>query len=206
MEARDVEQLVRRAQHADVRAFEELVADQSDKLRRFALAYARNEHEADDLAQETLLRAYLAIGSYRFESAFSAWLLTIARNCFFDFGRSRQGRTRAAERPLDDRAAAALLSQEATADELVEQAEDESALWAAIRRLSAEFRSTLVLVDIEGLPYHEVALIEGIAVGTVKSRLNRARAQLRGMLQNDRSSGNPEAANFVSPREGIGTP
>jgi RNA polymerase sigma-70 factor (ECF subfamily) len=199
-ELSDIGDLVRRAQHGDVRAFERLVDGHIPQLRRFARAFARSDQDADDLTQEALIKVYRSIGGYRFQSALSTWLFAVTRNAFVDMARSRAGRERtlAAAEPTDD--------VFPSPDEVLARAEEHRRLWRAIRDIPPEFRTALVLVDIEGLSYDEVAAIEKVALGTVKSRVSRAREQLRQRLGDRRTPaagpGNRATPTFVSPEEG----
>jgi len=198
-----VHELVERAQAGDVRAFEQLIASHVPQVRRFAMGFARNETDAADVAQEALLKVYRSIRSYRFQSAFSTWLYAIVRNACIDAGKSRQGRDRASDVPLteshleggDD-------LRGAPADERMAREQERARVWQALRALPEDFRTTLILFDIEGLSYDEVAAAEGVPLGTVKSRISRAREQLRrqlGAMENTRPSGNLAAVPVVAP-------
>lgn len=178
--------LVRRAQGGDVRAFEELVSAHIPQVRRFAQAFAHDEGDAADLSQDALIKVYRSIGSYRFQSAFSTWLYAIIRNVFLDNARSRAGRERAQELPFDvrhiDSGRSVEADDTARADVQIEREQERKRVWQALVEVQAEFRATLVLFDIEGLTYEEVAAIENVPLGTVKSRLSRGRDQLRRLL------------------------
>jgi RNA polymerase sigma-70 factor, ECF subfamily len=172
--------LIRRAQDGEVRAFEQLVEHHIPQIRRFARAFAESDPDADDLAQEALIKVYRALGSYRRESAFSTWLFAITRNAFLDATKAL-GRRQSALRDVqsaapDDR------DRPPPADELLEREQDRRRLWAAIQRVPEEYRTAIVLMDIEGLSCAEVARIEGVPVGTVKSRASRGREHLRRLL------------------------
>jgi RNA polymerase sigma-70 factor (ECF subfamily) len=191
MSGTDEDELIRRAQQGDVRAFERLIETHIAQLRRFARAFARHEQDADDLAQEALIKIYRSLGSYRFQSAFSTWFFAVTRNCFLDTVK-RRGRD-----PIsgDEAVGTAPL-----ADELLEQRQDRQRLWTAIQKIPLEYRTALVLFDIEGMSYEEVARVERVPLGTIKSRLSRAREHLRGLLKRD-DSRNQERAEVVSPTE-----
>ncbi|HVR63261.1 MAG TPA: sigma-70 family RNA polymerase sigma factor [Polyangia bacterium] len=182
----EIARLVRRAQKGDIRAFEELVSAHIPQVRRFAQAFVRDESDAADLAQDALVKVYRSIGSYRFQSAFSTWLYAIIRNVFLDGARSRAGKERALELPFDvrhiDSARPSPLDDMSRADAQIEREQERKRVWLALGEVQAEFRATLVLFDIEGLTYEEVAAIEGVPLGTVKSRLSRGREQLRRLL------------------------
>ena len=186
LEGEEIARLVRQAQAGDVRAFEELISAHIPQVRRFAQAFAHDEGDAADLAQDALVKVYRSICSYRFQSAFSTWLYAIIRNVFLDNARSRAGKERALELPFDIKHIDATRPSEAEdmarADVQIERHQERHRVWTALNQVQAEFRSTLVLFDIEGLTYEEVAAIESVPLGTVKSRLSRGREQLRRLL------------------------
>lgn len=180
--------LITEAQDGNVRAFELLMASHLPQVRRFARAFARTEADADDLAQEALVKVYKSLRSFRFQSAFKTWLYALVRNVFLDATRSRAGRERSMEDPLLGDHALAPSSAEA-ADEGLVRAEERQRMWYALRALPVEYRTAVVLFDIEGHTYDEVAAIEGVPIGTVKSRLSRGRALLKNLLAGERAPG-----------------
>lgn len=175
----DLDALVSRAQAGDVRAFETLVAVHLPQVRRFARAFAAAEADADDLAQEALLKVFRALRTFRYQSSFSTWLFTVVRTTFLDQAKSRS--RRAGDRPLGPEEEEAP-SPAPPADERLAQEEERRRVWAALRQVPVEFRTAVVLFDIEGHAYDEVAAIEGVPVGTVRSRLSRGREHLRRAL------------------------
>lgn len=177
----DLDSLIARAQGGDVRAFEQLLTGHLSQVRRFARAFAGSEHDADDLAQEALLKVYKSIRLFKYQSAFSSWLYAVVRNAFLDFAKSRAGKERTKEDALEDQHAESAQGDPA-ADELIHQQQEKQRLWRALRQVPVEYRSALVLFDLEGCTYDEVAAIENVPVGTVKSRLSRGRAALREIL------------------------
>jgi RNA polymerase sigma-70 factor (ECF subfamily) len=211
MDSEELESLVRRAQQGDVAAFERLIAAHVALVRRFARAFAHTTELAADLAQDALVKVYRSIGGYRFQSSFSTWLYAIVRNVYLDDARSRAGRERAAERPLGPNGVDADPTADPDAlraDRRLEREETRRLVWTAIGEVPPEFRTTLVLFDIEGLSYEEIAVIEGAPLGTVKSRLSRGREHLRRVLSGEdprarkgnaaaEDVGNPDAARLV---------
>ena len=195
-----LEALIGRAQQGDVRAFEQLIAAQLPQIRRYALAFARSEADAADLAQEALVKAYTSVRAFRFQSSFSSWLYAIVHNVFLDHVRSRRGKERALEEPLDP-ARHERGSEAPAADEQLAREEERRRLWAAIRQVPVDLRSALVLFDIEGHSYDEIAAIEGVPVGTVKSRLFRGREALRKVLGQGGEVGGTSPASSPSQRE-----
>jgi RNA polymerase sigma-70 factor (ECF subfamily) len=175
-----IDDLIAHAQDGDVRAFEELLEDRLAQVRRFARAFAASEADAEDLAQEALVRVYRSLRLFRYQSAFSTWLYAVVRSAFLDASKGRAGKTRSLEEPLEREHAAR--EGGSRPDEALEGEQDRRRLWNALRQVPAEFRTALVLFDIEGCTYDEVAAIESVPVGTVKSRLHRGRSHLRRLL------------------------
>lgn len=176
--------LLDRARAGDPNAFTELVRPELDRLRRFAFAFAGNWADADDLAQEALVKAYRSLPSFRGESSLSTWLYAVARSTYIDSRRGRTAKSRAREDELDDH----LESPGGGADELLERRREIARLWSSIQLLEERFRVPLVLCDIEGMSYDHVATVEEIPVGTVRSRLSRARAKLLELLSPESGS------------------
>jgi RNA polymerase sigma-70 factor (ECF subfamily) len=182
----DLDVLVARAQEGDARAFERLVASHLGRVRRFARAFAPTTADADDLAQEALIKVYRNLRSFRYQAAFGTWLFAVVRNTMLDHARSAAGRARAREVALGPEHADGAAEGVAPDDRLAAE-EDRRHLWSALRRVGLEFRTAVVLFDVEGRTYDEIAAVEGVAVGTVKSRLSRGRAQLRRLLEGGRA-------------------
>jgi RNA polymerase sigma-70 factor (ECF subfamily) len=142
-------------------------------LRAFALSLARHGDRADDLVQDTLLRAWDKRASFQPGTNMNAWLFTILRNSFYSLQRKR---TREVE-DCDGEHAASLTTIPDQLDSL-----HVADLLTALARLSPDQREAILLVGAEGLPYEEVAAICGCAVGTIKSRVNRARTRLAELM------------------------
>lgn len=170
--------LLAKAREGDAAAFQSLLAPLIPSLRRLAYAFAGNWDEADDLAQEALVKAFRGLDAFEERSSLSTWLYAITRSVCRDWYRARGAKRRDAEPLADDSAVSAAGLQ----DELIEQRELRLELWDAIQTLDPEFRAVVVLFDIEGLSYTEIAEIEAVPLGTVRSRLNRARQRLRTHL------------------------
>jgi RNA polymerase sigma-70 factor (ECF subfamily) len=145
-------------------------------LRHFALSLARDSSRADDLVQETLLKAWSNINRFEQGTNLNAWLFTILRNHFHSEYRKTH---REVEDPEGDYAARLLsLPEQPGKIALAEMV-------AALERLPPEQREALVLIGFDGLSYEDTANICGVAVGTIKSRVNRARTKLAEMLTID---------------------
>jgi RNA polymerase sigma-70 factor (ECF subfamily) len=171
--------LLERARAGDRAAFGELIRPHVPTVRRFAYAFARHWSDADDLAQEALLKAFRAIGGFEGRSSLATWLYSVTRSVCYDHYRGKLAHARDVEDPLDEHADLAAPSLEAGPDRLLESKDEAALLWRALKTLPAEFRVPLVLFEIEGLAYEEIAHIEGVPVGTIRSRLSRGRQQLK---------------------------
>lgn len=196
--------LVERAKQGDVAAFELLLADHLPRVRRFARSMCASEADADDLAQDALLKAYASIADYRVEAAFSTWLFRIVRNTCIDHARRAFARRAQDRQPLEA-AEAQASSPELAPDERMAGEQLRALLHEALHALPLEFRSAVVLFEVEGLSQDEVAAIEGVPVGTVKSRLSRGRKQLREWLiaHGMTGAGNAGAHGRVQPEEAL---
>jgi RNA polymerase sigma-70 factor (ECF subfamily) len=169
--------------------FEEEALPWLEAVYRFSLRLTGNEAEADDLTQETFLRAYRHWSTYTRGTSCRSWLFTICRNAFLRGRERRDRRMESFESELDV-AVEAIASAEVLAEIRNEDPERrffdsfiDAEVDAAIARLPDEFRQAVVLSDLEGLSYNEVAEVMDVPVGTVKSRLYRGRRLLAGALR-----------------------
>jgi RNA polymerase sigma-70 factor, ECF subfamily len=130
------------------------------------------------VTQETFLRAYRALGTYKGQAKFTSWLLRIARNCAVDSYRKTRRETPASP-------------DESTADRVGTSpgAEDRARINDAIRRLPMPLREPFVVIEVLGYSYHEAAVILGVREGTLKSRMHRARAELMKTLADREAAG-----------------
>jgi RNA polymerase sigma-70 factor (ECF subfamily) len=173
--------LVRAAQDGDEAAFAEIVRHFQRAVYRVAYALTRNASDADDLAQETFVRAYQAIGRFRVGEPLYPWLSRITVNLAYSLHRRRKRRPETSIEPLVESG-----HQWATGDDPAEraaEAEQRERLAEAFAELSHEHQVVLTLRVVEDLPYEEMARTLGVPVGTVMSRLSRARAELRTRLR-----------------------
>jgi RNA polymerase sigma-70 factor (ECF subfamily) len=196
-------ELLERAQSGDALAFEELVRPHVTSVRRLAYAFVQRWSDADDLAQEALIKAFCAIGGFQGRSAFSTWLYTVTRRVCQDFHRGRGG-GRGREDVFDEEEPPPSQGNSLEPiDELVVSKAEVERLWAHLRELAPEFRVALVLFEVEGMAYEEIAKIERVPVGTIRSRLARARQQLRARLAEAEaeSSRRPGTSSALRPSE-----
>jgi RNA polymerase sigma-70 factor (ECF subfamily) len=176
------EELMGLVQRGDTMAFNHLVQRYKNPLTSFAFRYLGDADEAEDIVQETLVRAYRNASSFNLTMKYSTWIYTIATNL---------ARTRARRRVLgrfirlgftQDGPARDIPSPSPSPDEEADAVLREEQVHRAIQKLPVEFREAIVLRDIQELSYEEIAAITGKSVGTIKSRINRGRDRLRTLL------------------------
>ncbi len=179
--------LVQRCQSGDLEAFGELIAPYEKKVYNLAYRMSRDAEEAKDLAQEAFVKAYLALPGFRGEASFATWLFRIVANvCTDALRKRRQQEVVSLGRQVETSDGEVMLELPdagAGPSDVLEDLERQHAVERAVRSLPAEFRLVVVLRDIHGYSYEEIASIAGVNIGTVKSRLNRARQRLRELLQ-----------------------
>jgi RNA polymerase sigma-70 factor, ECF subfamily len=186
-DARLVERLVAR----DERAFTTLVRAYERRVFALVLRMIGNRAEAEDLAQEVFVQVFKAIGSFRGESKLSTWIYRIAINLCKNRSKYLRVRHAGQEEQLDDvqdhvpmgDAKGASLTRVERPDEMAAGKQVERIVQEAILELEPSFRECLVLRDVEDLSYEEIGAITGLPEGTVKSRIHRARAQLKELVE-----------------------
>ncbi len=169
------EDCIARAQKGDASAFSELVARYQDRIYRFLVRLTRSQDDALELTQETFLSAYTALARWRPDAQFTTWLFRIARNHAFDWLRHRKLVEFVAvgeEQDLD------IADPAPTPDRALETVQRLRELERALGRLPAEHREILLLREIEEMSYEDIAKVLDISLGTVKSRIARARTGL----------------------------
>jgi RNA polymerase sigma-70 factor (ECF subfamily) len=154
------------------------------QLARFALSLTRDEADADDLVQETFLRAYQAWESFIPDSECRGWLFTICRNTHYRQERRESRMVQCDDPELEALAAVAVHASAATAGlgDIFARGDLRDAIGAALGRLSDQFREAIILVDVQDQSYEEAAAAIGVPVGTVRSRLFRGRRLLQESL------------------------
>lgn len=181
----DDARLIEKALHGNLSAFNTLVLAYQDSLYRWALSLVSDEAIADDITQVTFIAAYEKLTSFR-GGSFRSWLFTIARNRAIDeLRRLKRRPTLSLDTPSDEdeRELHAVIPDRAPLpEEALLAAEQAEYIQSLLRRLPVEFQQVLRLVDIEELDYQETADILGLPLGTIKSRLARARLRMRDWL------------------------
>lgn len=175
--------LVAASAAGDAEAFAALVARYQAAIVNLARALTADDGEADDLAQETFVRAYRSIGRFRGDSTFRTWLYRVAVNAIRSHLKKRARRWRWFGPSLDERDRAGRESPAlATPATLEDDAARRQLIDRALASLPADLRIAVTLRDVQGFEYGEIAALLGIPIGTVESRIFRARQRLRPLL------------------------
>jgi RNA polymerase sigma-70 factor (ECF subfamily) len=156
-----------RARRGDAGAFEELVRAYQGDVWRFAYHFTRDRSLADDVTQEAFLRAYRFLKSFRGDARFTSWLFRIARNCAMDQIRARN----------------VYVERVTPTSGTVADPQARVELAEALGAVSAEYREPFLLIEVFGLSYQEAADVLGVRVGTIKSRMHRARKAMMEALE-----------------------
>ena len=179
----DDHRLITQTREGDTAAFGELVLRYQDRLFNTVVRLVDNVEDSRDVVQETFLHAYQSLNSFKGDSLFFTWLYRIAVNTAISMKRKQRhvlriqpaGQEKNTIDPLDR-------SEENRPGRAIEMAEEERKVHEALGKLSAEHRAVLVMKDMEGMKYEEMAEILDVPVGTIRSRLHRARLEMRDIL------------------------
>jgi len=178
-------------------SWDDLVRQHSARVYRLAYRLTGNRHDAEDLTQEVFVRVFRSLPSYT-PGTFEGWLHRITTNLFLDLARRRQ---RIRFEGLGDQAVGLLRDGEPTPAQAFDARHLDTDVQQALEALAPEYRAAVVLCDIEGLSYEEIAATLGVKLGTVRSRIHRGRAQLRTALDHrrPRHPGHPAATMGTQP-------
>ncbi len=181
-----IKRLVEQAQQGDAEAFTALAEKYKNGVYNYIVRMVHDRTEAEDIAQETFVRAYQALPEFRGAASFQTWLYRIASNLAIDAARRRSRRTSISlDEPVttDEGEVSRQLADERPGPfEELQSAQTQQAVREAIAELSPKLRSVIALYDLQGLSYQEIGDILGCPLGTVKSRLFNARNQLQDKL------------------------
>ncbi|TWP33730.1 RNA polymerase sigma factor SigE [Leekyejoonella antrihumi] len=180
--------------------WEEIVTQHSARVYRLSYRLTGNVHDAEDLTHDVFVRVFRSLNSYR-PGTFEGWLHRITTNVFLDKMRRKQ---RIRFDALVDDAAARLPSRDGTPEQQYVDAHLDDDIQRALDALPPDFRAAVVLCDIEGLSYEEIATTLDVKLGTVRSRIHRGRAQLREALAHRAPERRPESTRATRP--GIAIP
>jgi len=180
----DDSELIERCRAGDLSAFEPLVEKYRQRVWRLAYQILRDREEAWDVAQEAFVRAYQSLPGFRGQSAFYTWMFRIVVNLATDRQRQRGARARAlgGEPVPEEEWERSVADPTADPAGLAARAEQREKIRQALDSLPLNYRTIIMLSDVEGLTYREIAQVLRIPMGTVMSRLHNARKRLRGLL------------------------
>lgn len=188
----DEEKLVRKAQKGDVEAFEKIISDYRSLVFNVSYRFSGNAEDAADMSQEIFIKLFKNINSFRFQSKLSTWIYKIATNTCLDIVKKKK-RDLAAfslDSDMEDEDGKSFSSEVAdsapTPDVVAERNEMKNAVNRAISMLPDDYRIAIILRDIQGLSYDDIAEVVDCSVGTVKSWISRGRKNLREILLKDR--------------------
>nr|WP_297280353.1 sigma-70 family RNA polymerase sigma factor [uncultured Butyricicoccus sp.] len=176
--------LLARARKGEIAAFESLMTAYENRIYTLALRSTGSEQDAADITQEVFLRAWKSLDTFRGDSSLSTWLYRVTSNLCVDFARKKTSEGFAVSIDDEESPAASIAdpSWAVQPEQAAENQELREELQYALAQLSEEHRRVVLLRDVAGLPYADIARTLGLEDGTVKSRLARARAALRKIL------------------------
>lgn len=181
--------LVERARQGDKASFNQLVRKHEARAYKYAFRLTRNQEEAADVVADAFLRVYNALGNFKGQSAFTTWLYRILTNCFLDIKKKDKSRLTVSYEATfqgPDGETERQISDDADSPQVeAERTERESRFQEAVTMLPEYQRAMIVMYHAELLSYEDIAAALDLPIGTVKSRLNRARLSLRELLLKD---------------------
>ena len=179
-------ELISRAKQGDMQAFEELILQLEKIVYNVAFRMMNHSEDARDLSQEVFLKAYKNLEKFDERSSFSTWLYRITTNTCIDEMRKRKGKqSYSLEAELENEEGSMqrqVVSEEETPEERLLREEGKSEILQALDTLSEEHKAAVILRDIRGMSYEEISEIIELPMGTVKSRISRARNQLKAEI------------------------
>lgn len=185
----DDDMLIQRSQQGDRSAFDTLIHKHEARAYQYAFRLTRNEEEASDVVADAFVRVYNALHNFKGQSAFGTWLYRILTNCFLDQRKKDKSRPVSQLESVIQTAEGELERQVESTDpsphEETERTERERSIESAVSKLPEYQRAMIVMYHAEMLSYEEIAAALDLPIGTVKSRLNRARVSLRELLMKD---------------------
>ena len=185
----DDDMLIQRSQQGDRSAFDTLIHKHEARAYQYAYRLTRNEEEACDVVADAFVRVYNALQNFKGQSAFSTWLYRILTNCFLDQRKKDKSRPVSQLESVIQTAEGELERQVESPDpsplEETERVERERSIEGAVAQLPEYQRAMIVMYHAEMMSYEEIAASLDLPIGTVKSRLNRARISLRELLMKD---------------------
>lgn len=189
------EKYIAGAKAGDEDAFSALVRLYETRVYHFILRMVRNPDDALDLAQETFLRVYRSLDLFRGESSFATWIFSIAHHLCVDFSRKQARKHRFSFHTLEDEVAQTIADERPGPEAALENKLLAHEIDRALNGVSPEMREIFLLREVSGLQYAEIADLLDLELGTVKSRIARARVALQKELRKIRNNSKPPASN-----------
>jgi RNA polymerase sigma-70 factor (ECF subfamily) len=178
--------LIERSRHGDRAAFDQLVAKHQQRAYQYAYRLTRDPEEASDVVAESFIRMYKALENFKGDSAFTTWMYRIATNCFLDIRKKKRSKPaislEATVQTSDGEVTYQFEDDAASPHEEAERNETMAAVQRAIEQLPEYQRAIITMYHADMQSYEEIAEALNLPIGTVKSRLNRARLSLRNLL------------------------
>jgi len=171
--------LASKAANGDLRAFEELLARYRVMVYRLARSITRNHDDADDAAQETFIRVHRALGNYDPKRPFKPWIRKIAYNTSLNVLK----KSRTSGRKVSMESMESIVDHGPGPDKAVETYESQLKVNEALETLSQDLRTTFLMRSVEGMSYKEISVMTGVRMGTVMSRLSRARSHILEVMR-----------------------
>jgi RNA polymerase sigma-70 factor, ECF subfamily len=199
--------LLKKSKNGDIEAFEELIDGYQKKVFNIAFRMVGNYDDASELAQEVFIKIFKGIKSFKEESTFSTWVYKITTNvCLDELRKTRNNKSISLDEELkldDGEVQIQIVDHRPSPEIILEQKEIKKTVKKAIDNLSHEHRIVIILRELNGLNYGEIAKILKCPVGTVKSRINRARQELKEILKNNKELFNEEYVKINSKEESL---
>ena len=177
--------LILKSQKGDIEAFEELIKEHKKYAYNVALKILKNKEDAEDLSQEALIKVYENIGSFNMNSSFKTWMYKIIFNTCIDFKRKKRLKTSSLDEPIHygyEDIPKQIEDNEKNPERLLTEKLNKELVQESIGMLDDDFKSVIILRDIQGFKYKEIAEILECNEGTVKSRISRGREKLKEII------------------------
>lgn len=182
------QKLIKKCASGNLKAFDELIEKYEKTAYNIALRILKNPEDAMDVSQEAFIKVFKSIKTFNFESAFSTWLYRIVTNTCLDFIRKRNSNVYSIDNPIqtDEGEIERDIPDESNSpEELLEKKLTQELINNSINKLEENHRIVIILRDIQGFSYEEISKILDCSMGTVKSRINRARRSLKDIIIKD---------------------
>ena len=177
--------LILKSQKGDVEAFEELIREHKKYAYNICLKILKNKEDAEDISQEALIKVYENIKSFNMNSSFKTWIYKIVFNTCIDYKRKKRLKTSSLDEPIHygyDEIPKQIEDNDKNPEKILTEKLDRKLVRDSINMLDDDFKSVIILRDIQGFKYKEIAEILDCNQGTVKSRISRGREKLKEII------------------------